>query len=195
MSQGKTPKRKDGAGRPASELDREDALLWQAITEGMEKLPGREVQVPEADSPKPSGRRPATPRTETASVPKAPPQPLPAPLAVGDFAGVDRRTADRLRRGKLPIDADLDLHGCYQDEAQRLLTEFVLAQAERGARCLLVVTGKGSRSESGRGVLREGVPRWLSAPPLRPLVLAITHAIQPHGGTGAYYILLKRKRG
>jgi DNA-nicking Smr family endonuclease len=62
-----------------------------------------------------------------------------------------------------------------------------------GRRCVLVITGKGIwRSEAG--ILREMVPRWLNEAPNRARVLAIAHAQPRHGGQGALYVLLKRKR-
>ena len=112
----------------------------------------------------------------------------------------DHRLAGRLRRGQLPIEGTLDLHGMTQAEARRDLTEFVADGRRKGARCLLVVTGKGSRSGTddwGRpspGVLREAVPRWLNLSPLRDSVLAFAAARPQHGGDGAFYLLLKRQR-
>ncbi|MBY0407454.1 MAG: Smr/MutS family protein, partial [Rickettsiales bacterium] len=49
-------------------------------------------------------------------------------------------------------------------------------------------------AEEERGVLREMLPQWLTEPGLRPLVLAYDTAKPQHGGSGAYYILLRRKR-
>jgi DNA-nicking Smr family endonuclease len=187
-----------GANSGRERLDREDALLWRSATGDVEKLPGRAVEVPEEPARPPeekaepggAGRKRTLPPP-----PQQPAQPPDPPLAVGSFAGIDKRTAERLKRGKLPIDATLDLHGYFQADAQRMLTDFMLEQGERGARCLLVVTGKGSRSAEGRGVLKEAVPRWLNAPGLRRHVLAISQAAPADGGTGAYYVLLRRKRG
>ena len=116
------------------------------------------------------------------------------PLKLGDTAGVDRRTTERLRRGKIIIDAVLDLHGHTQDEGHAALQRFVAGSAAAGRRCVLVITGKGAASTGG-GVLRREVPRWLNAPSLRPHVLAITPAQPQHGGAGALYVLLRRARG
>ncbi len=140
----------------------------------------------------PSKRLPTEPverRTEGHSGP-----PVGAPVEIGSTPGVDRRTAERLRRGKLRIDARLDLHGYTQAAAHEALTAFVTEGAARGHRCLLIVTGKGAVSQGG-GVLRRGVPEWLNLPPCRGLVLAITESQPQHGGGGAFYVLLRRKRG
>ncbi len=115
------------------------------------------------------------------------------PVEIGQTAGVDRRTAERLRRGKLRIDARLDLHGYKQVAAHAALSDFITDGAARGRRCLLVVTGKGAIGQGG-GVLRRQVPEWLNLPPCRGLVLAITESQPQHGGGGALYVLLRRNR-
>jgi DNA-nicking Smr family endonuclease len=106
-------------------------------------------------------------------------------------ADVDRRTLQRLQRGQYPISGRLDLHGRTQAEAYGLLVGFITAQHARGTRCVLVITGRGLRSG---GILRAEVPRWLAAGTLAPLVLAIAPARIAHGGEGAFYVLLRRRR-
>jgi len=145
---------------------------------------------PESADP-PSGKAPPRPQP---TPPIQPPPKRQPPLTPGQFADLDRRTADRLRRGQLAIDARLDLHGMTQAAAQDALLGFVSSAAERGQRCLLVITGKGTFSEQG-GVLRREVPRWLNMAPLRGRIVAVAEAQPRHGGAGALYVLLKRKRG
>ena len=113
-------------------------------------------------------------------------------LAIGDFTGMDRRTADRFRRGKLPIECRLDLHGLYQDAAHGALIDFITSSAALGKRNVLVITGRGSRE--GSGVLRKRLPQWLNQPPCRDLVVAFTGARPEHGRDGALYVLLRRNR-
>ena len=79
-----------------------------------------------------------------------------------------------------------------QDEAHRALARFVARAYDDGRRAMLVITGKGSRE--GEGVLRRAVPRWLAEPSCRGVVLAIEEAQGRHGGAGALYVLLRRKR-
>lgn len=123
------------------------------------------------------------------SKPAGPPQ-----LHVDDTAGVDRRTADRLKRGRLGIDAHIDLHGMTRHAAQDALLGFIDRAHARAQRCVLVITGKGSRGGEA-GVLRAEVPRWLNLPHVRKKVVAVTQAQQRDGGSGAYYVLLRRQRG
>lgn len=117
-------------------------------------------------------------------------------LAAGEAPGVDARTAERLRRGGVPIDAQLDLHGHTQEEAHRALVAFVEAAWRRRLRCLLVITGKGHGGSFGarEGVLKARVPRWLNGSPLRSRILAFANAQPKDGGSGAFYVLLRRQR-
>ena len=114
-------------------------------------------------------------------------------LAHGQVAGIDRRTAERLKRGKMAVDGRLDLHGMTQAEAHRALDAFVAASYDAGRRTLLVITGKGQGKQDG-GVLRGKVPLWLNQAPNRGRVLAFDYAQQRDGGTGALYVMLRRKR-
>lgn len=99
----------------------------------------------------------------------------------------------RFRRGQMRPEGRLDLHGMIQTEAHRALTAYVAKAQSSGLRCVIVITGKGRISEGG-GVLRNQVPNWLNSPSLRPLILAFSPAQPQDGGTGALYVLLRRKR-
>jgi len=200
----------DKPGKPEP-TDEDDALLWKRIADTTKPLPGRAVNVPAA---KAKPRKPAAKADAPAPVspPKqpaanAPPQPpKPPELRPGEAKGLDRRTAERLRRGQFPIEARIDLHGQTQAEAHRALTAFITGAHKAGRRCVLVITGKGgppgARKDSGegvmpdreRGILRRAVPRWLNEPDLRPLILGFAQAQPTHGGAGAVYVLLRRKR-
>ena len=82
-----------------------------------------------------------------------------------------------------------------QTEAHRELIGFLTRAYGQGKRCVLVITGKGTRESGEIGVLRRAVPGWLNAPPLKGLIHAFDHAARSHGGEGALYILLKRNKG
>ncbi|MEE2932713.1 MAG: Smr/MutS family protein [Pseudomonadota bacterium] len=115
------------------------------------------------------------------------------PLSHGTLVGLDKRTGERLKRGKLEVEGRLDMHGMSQATAYRALKRFLLDKQAAGKRCVVVITGKGSR-DGGTGVLKEAVPRWLNEPSLRKHVLGFDYALPRLGGTGALYILLRRKR-
>ena len=191
---------------PTRELSGEDRHLWDFVTKTIKPL---------QESLRPSDAAPPTPR-----VSKRPSDPAPAPATaprhwLPDFrlkpavapaepsptGGLDRRTAERLRRGQMPIEGVLDLHGLRQAEAQQQLIRFLLSGHQAGRRCVLVITGKGGRknedaegfSDPG-GILRRMLPLWLEMNPLRPIILDHAPARPKDGGGGAFYILLRRQR-
>ena len=110
-------------------------------------------------------------------------------LRHGEKAGIDGSTKRRLFRGEVPIDLRLDLHGMTAARAHKQLIQFIVSAANGGCRCVLVITGK------GLGVLNGHVPNWLKQPPLSLHVLALAEARPKDGGGGAFYVLLRRKRG
>ena len=114
-------------------------------------------------------------------------------LRSGEAAGLDRRTMDRLRRGRMRVEARLDLHGHTQDEAQSALFDFLRRAQGAGKRCVIVITGRGRMGQGG-GVLRSQTPHWLNLPSLRPLVLGFASAQPKDGGSGALYVLLRKRK-
>lgn len=126
----------------------------------------------------------------------------PAVTAPPSLTRLDHRTKRRLVRGAIPIDERLDLHGCTEQAAHSLLRGFLITARARGARMVLVITGKGQgpgkdrgRGLDERGVLRRAVPHWLAEPSLRDVVLGFEEAHLAHGGAGAIYVRLRRPRG
>ena len=103
--------------------------------------------------------------------------------------GMQRRELQRLRRGRLKVEADLDLHGRIVAEAVAALDHFLQDSRRRGRRCVRIVHGKGFGSRSGLPIMKAHVDRWLRA---RSEVLAFCSATPPDGGTGALYVLLRR---
>lgn len=185
--------RRGGSKKPALA----DFHLWEAVTESVLPLkPRRRVRLP-APPPK---SEPATP------APARPPRiiPMPAYQSRGEPPPPERPAIDpnirkKLVRGRIAIDGTLDLHGMRQDEAHAALTRYLQAAVTRGARTVLVITGKGLKKLDGdptriveRGVLRSMLPYWLSAPDLAPLVAGWDQSAQGHGGEGAYYVRLRR---
>ena len=113
---------------------------------------------------------------------------------------MDGKAFGKLRRGKMTPDAKIDLHGMTLARAHPALTSFVLNAHASGKRLVLVITGKGrQRDDHGpiperRGVLKHQVPQWLQSGPLRSVVLQVAQAHVRHGGSGAYYVYLRRNR-
>jgi DNA-nicking Smr family endonuclease len=113
---------------------------------------------------------------------------------------MDAKAFGKMKKGKLVPDARIDLHGMTLDEAHPALVGFMLTSYAMGRRLVLVITGKGKVRDDlapmpvRQGILRHQVPQWLMQVPLRPLILQITPAHISHGGTGAYYVYLRRNR-
>ncbi|MFV0321486.1 MAG: Smr/MutS family protein [Alphaproteobacteria bacterium] len=115
-------------------------------------------------------------------------------LTIGDLTQMDGRNADRLRKGHLNFDGRIDLHGFTAEQAWNALRNFILASANMNRRCVLIITGKGWKSENGIGVLRSNVPKWLNSPELHPYILGFSRAQDRDGGDGAFYVMLRRNR-
>ena len=147
---------------------------------------------PEKPAPKLAMPKSKAPPSK-APAPVAPPPARPHELTHGHAVGIDKRQAERFRRGKTPIEGKIDLHGRTQQEAHDDLHHFLARAHASGKRMVLVITGKGITG-SKSGVLKENVPRWLNEPTLRRHVLAFDYAEPQHGGEGALYVLLKRKK-
>jgi DNA-nicking Smr family endonuclease len=156
---------------------RDDAARWRDAVRGVSPLERRHL--------------PALPESGAAAAKDGAPRRRGTPSTPDRFAGIDRGSAQRLKRGLRPIEARLDLHGMTQAEAHRALAEFVRAASAAGRRSLLVITGRGTDRP---GVLRSAVPRWLDEGELRQRILAVAAARPRHGGAGALYVLLRRRR-
>ncbi|WP_332683746.1 Smr/MutS family protein [Bosea sp. (in: a-proteobacteria)] len=173
-------------------LSEAEIALWRQVARTVKPLPGRKAVEPEPELP-----APVLPLEAPALAVAAPRVMAPKP-AQPPLAPLERRLRTQLRRGQQSVEAAIDLHGMRQDEAHAALRGFLRVQQMRGAKLVLVVTGKGGLGDSGfgteRGVLRRNVPHWLSLADLRPLVLGFDEAEQRHGGTGALYIRLRRVR-
>ena len=172
--------------------------LWRHVAQSVRPIKSKRRPAPpkEAAPSVPPGKA----KSAKSVVPAAPPvKPQPAvptkphELTHGLSHGIDRRQAERFRKGKLTIEGKIDLHGRTQQDAHDDLLAFLRRAHAAGKRNVLVVTGKGMTT-SKTGILRQAVPRWLNEPSFRMLVLAFDYAEPQHGGEGALYVLLKRMR-
>ena len=113
---------------------------------------------------------------------------------------MDKKNFNRLLKGKMEIEGTIDLHGLTADQAKIKLIAFIDRSYTLGKRLIIVITGKGKHKgydEFQRpinGVLRQSLPNWLSGPSVSDKVLQVTQAQPKHGGTGAFYVYLRRKR-
>lgn len=181
---------KSGDGKRRRVLSSEERVLWTTVIKSIAPL--RESTVPDEDE----GARTASsvrPTAHTAKLSRN--TPVPTEKKLPPLAPLGRRMKQRVARGKEKIDGRLDLHGLTQSEAHATLLRFLRTASSRGARLVLIITGKGARASEGqRGVLKRQVPQWLGLPEFRALVIGFEDAHVTHGGEGALYVRIRRKR-
>ena len=171
-------------------LSDEERALWDTVTRAVAPLRKRKAKKREAPTAATVEPLPATPMRPAKVVLAATPRTQAPPLAP-----LGRRMRSKLARGSEPIDDRIDLHGMTQADAHAALAHFLRRAQARGARVVLVITGKGARGGdalSERGILRRQVPHWLESAALRPLVIGFESAGVGHGGAGALYVRLRR---
>jgi DNA-nicking Smr family endonuclease len=173
-----------GRGRKRG-LSDDERHLWKTVTRSIAPLRPHAPDAERGDSPPPPPRpvkRDAASSAPVKPQPAVNPQPpAPAPAVLG------RKLKQRVARGREPIEGRLDLHGMTQSEAHAELLHFLRKAAGRGAKLVLVITGKS-------GVLRRQAPLWLALPDFREHVIGFEAAHVAHGGEGALYVRVRRSR-
>ncbi len=173
-------------------LSRDERQLWDLLRRSVQPLRGLPVEVKMEEQAAPVGSV-AAPGKKQHSV--APIRPQPGAHVEPPLVPLDARERRRLTRGITQVDALIDLHGLRQERAFSALFSFLRKAQAHGARVVLVITGKGRESEEGRGVLRHAVPAWMARPEFRDVVAGFEEAARRHGGAGALYVRLRRRRG
>jgi len=176
--------------------EKDDFLLWKSFTDDIEPIKDPKWDEKEKNLDKQPNHKKACPRENVViSEPKKT-----LSHVTPDSFQLDKRTGERLRKGKIKIEGTLDLHGYNQPQAKQALESFIMSAAAQGKRCVLVITGKGRTGKMSEdwlspepGILKVRVPEWLSLSPLRPYVLQFTPAVRSHGGEGALYVYLKKR--
>ncbi len=200
----------------------EERTLWEQVARTTRARPGRSADIPTAPAP-PSPAFDSRTAAPMQKAPAALPPDFrighraganstghdlarPITEALRDApVTMDRRQFMRMNRGKLTPEARIDLHGMTLAQAQGALGGFVADAWARGLRLVLVITGKGltdgrnGAADDGPiprrpGALRHAVPAWLRQAPLSGMVLDIRPAHRRHGGDGALYVYLRKRR-
>jgi DNA-nicking Smr family endonuclease len=179
-------------------LSDDERVLWKGVTRSIAPLRKSLALEPDGAEPAtaPSPPKPRAKPAPAIAAPVAPPKRVAPPAP--SLAPLTRRTKKRIARGNHAIDGRLDLHGMTQAEAHDALFGFLRAKQVRGAKVVLVITGKGARGSDdggGRGVLKRMVPMWLGMPDFRGLIVGFESAAVGHGGEGALYVSLRKARG
>jgi len=174
--------------------EEDDGALWDAVKKTV--VPLRKSRASRDSKIEKPERHPKPPAKHRRHAHAAPAQPAPRTPAMPPLAKLDRRTRSRVARGSTGIEGRLDLHGYKLAEAKERLAHFLERAQAREKSLVLVITGKGTAAPHGaeRGVLKREVPMWLSQPEFRPLVIGFEEAASSHGGAGALYVRVRRKR-
>lgn len=145
-------------------------------------------------------RRPAKPKTVVDRRGDKSQKPLPGAASASAAAptafAFDRDIDRALSRGRRSPEATLDLHGMTLAAAERAVVRFLEEAVALDLRLVLIVTGKGLREVAGRvvgGRIREEFPGWLNRGDNRAKVRGVKTAHLRHGGSGAFYVLLRRR--
>jgi DNA-nicking Smr family endonuclease len=182
---------------PKRPLSAEEAALWARLIATVEPMEGRGTAPSRQTEKEPLIPSEVEGRT---SFPQPQPRPSTALGTSGTSAGQQKtNTLDgswdrRLSRGLVQPDLAVDLHGHTLDTAYRTLDAGLEQAIARGARVLLLITGKPRDPRSGRGAIRAAVGDWLQASRHAGDIAAVRGAHPRHGGSGALYIILKRRR-
>lgn len=172
-------------------LSADEQALWDKVVASVTPLH------PRTGSPAPLLAAPILAPVPPKPTRAAPPPPRKAvPVAVPGET-LDGSWDRRLSRGLVQPDATVDLHGHNLATAYDLLDRRLEQGIASGARLVLLITGKPpseARKPSGRGAIRAAVGDWLAASRHAGSIAAVRGAHPRHGGSGALYIVLRRKR-
>jgi DNA-nicking Smr family endonuclease len=174
-------------------LTPDEARAWSRVAKSIKRIGpepsdfGALISAVEAGEPAnlPPVPPPDTPSSRAVSAPAAPLPPTHSPATRPANRGKEKR----VKRGKLAVSATFDLHGHTQASAARALPGFLSNAQLDGARCVLVITGKG---RLGEGVLKRNFLAWLETSEVRSMVSGYAEAHQRHGGAGAFYVFLRK---
>ena len=168
-------------------LTAEERALWRKVVETVSPLEGR---APPPPDPSPEAFAPAR-RTVAAPKPAA----APVPRTVRPGTTLDGSWDRRLSRGLVMPDRTVDLHGHNLATAWAMIDDRLDAAVMAGDRLVLLVTGKPrAEGSGGRGAIRAAVGDWLAASRHAGDIAAVRNAAPRHGGSGALYIVLRRRR-
>jgi len=165
-------------------LTAHERALWSRVAATVRPLNGRRRPSASPPTPPEPVAAPAMPRPPAAQ-PIAPVRPA-APVAVATLDGSWDR---RLRKGEVVLDRVVDLHGYNLADAHAALADVI--ERDSGERVLLVITGKGRADRPSR--IRAELHYWLESSRLRGRIAALRPAHPRHGGSGAFYVILKRR--
>ncbi len=185
---------------PTRPLSAEEHDLWRRAARAFKPLD--ETRLKRLEDPSPPSNKSDLMR-QSAPVKGGPSMRDPSPATRNP---VNRGSEKKIRRGRVEIEARIDLHGMTQKKARAQLLSFLRRAHENGMRQVLVITGKGAgaRAIDQRkfepwtpeeralpGVLRRSFTQWMSDPAFATLVSGYAESHRRHGGSGAFYVMLR----
>lgn len=183
-------------------LSDDDKKLWRTVTQTV--IPYRsmdEMDIFDPDQVEDANEKLAKniPATSKKYINRAVPEPYSPPIsrkssAKKELTPIERPVHRKISKGRVPIDARIDLHGMTQQVAYHALRQFLTDAYHRQDRHVLVITGKGT-SSGGHGILKQAVPQWFQNPDFKAIVSGFKFSAQHHGGEGALYVRLRREKG
>jgi DNA-nicking Smr family endonuclease len=201
--------------RPPRRLTPDETAMWRRIAATVTPLERRrkaQAVAPKVEAPPPPAPSPeptkidlaaalAAAKSKAAAAPRqtAVPPRRSAPRIAEDKVGLDASWERKIARGGLEPDFSLDLHGSTLDQAYSRLMHGLAQARAMGARVVLIVTGKPRPVEAAdrgqvRGAIRAKIADWLAASDHASDIAAVRSAHRRHGGQGALYVVLKRRR-
>ncbi|WP_033920147.1 Smr/MutS family protein [Sphingomonas sp. 37zxx] len=191
---------------PSRHLSPEEAALWARVMASVRPIEGRAKPVAPAAVPAvlpkpvvakaPPGKL-VKPKPKVVAAPIVAVRPPATPKAAAQ-ATLDGGWDRRLSRGLVSPESSIDLHGHTLATAHRVLDAGLADAVARGDRVLLLVTGRPPRADAerpyGRGAIRAAVGDWIAGSHHAERIAAVRGAHPRHGGAGALYIVLRRKR-
>nr|WP_314464849.1 Smr/MutS family protein [uncultured Novosphingobium sp.] len=191
--------------RPGRRLTADEAEIWAQVARTVTPLEKRRpVAIPTALMAAPARTVVLPPASPPKKVKGRIPAPLPPkPVATKPKADVplhlDGSWEKRISKGTLVPDFSLDLHGSNLDQAYVRLMHGLTQAKAMGARVVLIVTGKPRPVDAmdrgtARGAIRAKITDWLAASDHALDIVAIRGAHRRHGGQGAIYVVLKKRR-
>lgn len=180
-------------------LSTDERILWGKVARSTRPMPGKSSELTEldaflADAEAAAEQEKVEKQTSASPMPQQTAAPSTGKPPAGVHHPLERPVKRKIAKGRLALEARIDLHGLVQSEAHAILLDFLIRAHERGMRHVLVITGKGS-SMGSEGALKRAVPLWFSKPEFRYLISSYESAAQHHGGEGALYIRLSRRHG
>lgn len=185
----------------------EDKKLWRTVTQTVtayrpetmvDSFDPKDIDYVDLKKPTPAGPSlNGAPKRSTPD-PYQPPISRPSVAKKGSpqktLNPIERPVHRKISKGRVAIDARIDLHGMTQQVAYHALYQFLFDAYQRADRHVLVITGKGT-SSGGHGVLKKAVPEWFNNPDFSNIVSGYKFSAQHHGGEGALYVRLRREKG